>query len=91
MFVYLLAATWAVGGSLLVIFYHLKDQISENILYPIRIALLVTTVILSITILQLSAHYAQVSRTRQSMNGSALSQIRPGPLRYSSTRITIVP
>ena len=90
MFVYLLAATWAVGGSLLVIFYHLKDQI-ENILYPIRIALLVTTVVLSITILQLSAHYAQVSRTRQSMNGSPLSQIRPGPLRYSSTRITIVP
>ncbi len=91
-FVYLLVVTWAVGGSLLVIFYHLNFHLSEDIVYPIRITLLITTVIFSVTILQLSAYFnTQVSNTRLSVNTNPLfPRTRPGSLRHSSTRITVV-
>ena len=60
-FVYLLAVTWAVGGSLLVTLYYL--QFSMDIIYSLYIALLVTTVVLSLTVLQLSAYYVQASNS----------------------------
>ena len=86
-FVYLLALTWAIGGILLAIVY-LSLQFSMNLVYPLRTALLVVTVILSLTILQLPA-YAQTSRT-STLTGD-IDHIHPGSLRQSSMRITKQP
>ena len=87
-FVYLLALSWAVGGSLLLIAY--LHQFSRDNEYLLHVALLAVTVVLSLTILQLSA-YAQVSDTSMlTGNMDPLVQIRPGSLRQSSTRIKVV-
>ena len=81
-FVYLLAVTWAVGGSLLVTFYlHFQD--SRSIVYPVYIALLVVTVILSVSLLQLSA-YVQVfnSRTSSQTVNNAIPLLRTKQIKY---------
>ena len=88
-FVYLLAVTWAVGGSLLVILYRLR--FSPDSVYPLRIALLVVTVVLSLTILQLSAYYVQVSDTTLTgkIGPPAFLSRLGSSIRQSSTHIMI--
>ena len=88
-FVYLLAVTWAVGGSLLVTFYYL--HFSTDKVYPLRIALVDVTVVLSLTILQLSTYFVQVSdimSTGKIGPNAVLSRLRSS-LRQSSILIKV--
>ena len=87
-FVYLLVVTWTVGGTLLVILYH--RDFSMDTIYPLYIALLVVTVVLSLTILQLSAYFVQVfdSTTLTGRRGPVLSRLGSS-LQQSRTMIKV--